>query len=189
MMMVDLTLAFTVGCSKPAEAPAEVPVTGPEPNPQWQSHIKDVPHFLEWNLVGGSGEIIHLGACHMSPGHTYFVQALLDGWDAAAEANYSVALALPTSGLWSDVAGSGNPSTPPDGVANFVDIQAVLLGFQAVQITPKVWLELEGTGDSFNVPDFSVINFSDVLRAVQGFQGLPYPFADPCTCAGSAPCP
>ncbi|MHC5110034.1 MAG: WD40/YVTN/BNR-like repeat-containing protein [Planctomycetota bacterium] len=168
--------------------PAEIEISGSEPSPQWLSRIVNAPFFNDWHGVGLGGTV-HLGDCHMSPGHTYLVQSILDGADLGDENNYSAALALPTVAVWGDVMGSGGPWSPPDGVANFVDIQGTVFGFQNLQLAPKAWLELEGTGDDLNQPELNVINFADILRAVQGFQGQGYPYADPCACAGMTPCP
>ncbi|MFQ5463335.1 MAG: hypothetical protein ACE5E5_12010, partial [Phycisphaerae bacterium] len=170
--------------------PIAVTVAGPEPSPQWLSRIDNVPFYLDWTTVGGGGgATVHLGDCHVSPGHTYLVQSIAQQSDIGDEAAYSGAAALPTAALWGDVTGSGNPAMPPDGVANLADAQSVVLGFQSQQTAPKVWLDLEGLGNPDNAPDFGTINIADIQRAVQGFQAAAYPYSDPCSCAGLAPCP
>ncbi|MFQ5462227.1 MAG: M28 family metallopeptidase [Phycisphaerae bacterium] len=169
--------------------PIAVVVAGPEPSPQLLSRIAAMPFYMDWSVAGGAGDVVHLGDCHVSSGHTYFIHNIALGLDIGNETNYSDALALPTVGTWGDVAGGGSPALPADGVANLGDALAVVLGFQDQQSAPKVWLDLDGLGNPDNAPDFGTINIADIQRAVQGFQEASYPFSDPCSCNGAAPCP
>jgi hypothetical protein len=145
------------------------------------SSVLDTPFYADWSNFG----LVHLGDCHVSPGHTYTIQSVLDGADIGNEANFSPPLDLPTTNLLGDVGGDASQGllSPSDGTTNFGDILAVILGFQGAAQAPTVWLDLESESPNYNV------GLADAQIAVFGFQNAPYPFADPCSCAGLAPCP
>jgi choice-of-anchor B domain-containing protein len=160
-------------------------VTGPEcgllGNNQLVSRISDTPFYTDWSAL--DSEIVLLGDCHISPGHTYFIEAIAVGGDTGDEGAYSAALTLGTTPKFGDVNNGGAVAGPPDGFANLVDVQSCILGFQAAQNSPKSWLELADA-----VPGL-VVNLSDAFTAVLAFQGSDYPHDDPCTCAGLTACP
>ncbi len=165
--------------------PIERTIAGPETTPQLLARIADTPHYRDWS-VNNSGQpwvepTVQIGDCETSPGHTYLVQAIVEGTDIADEANYSASLMLRTATDFGDVVGAST-GTPPDGTRTFKDITAVVRGFQSTQSEPKVWLDLQGGADTPQVPDFSDINFADISHAVSGFQGGAYPFAAPGDC-------
>ncbi|MGB0714582.1 MAG: M43 family zinc metalloprotease [Phycisphaerae bacterium] len=145
------------------------------------TRVVNFPAFVDWSAL----DTVHLGDCHISPGHTYSIQAINDGTDLGNEDNYSTPLVLPTCVRMGDVGGAVDAGTllPPDGDANFNDIFAVVLGFQGQPQAPVTSLDLEG-----ETPNFG-IGLADAQIAVFGFQSQPYPFSDPCSCAGLAPCP
>jgi hypothetical protein len=154
--------------------------TGP-PDANEVVRVLDTPFYADWTAMG----TVHLGDCHISPGHTYTIQSILEGADIGNEANFSPPLDLPTTVLLGDVGGdaSGGQLAPADGTANFGDILAVILGFQGMGQAPLIWLDLEAENPNYNV------GLADAQIAVFGFQNADYPFADPCTCAGLSPCP
>ena len=107
----------------------------------------------------------------------------------AVESSYSAALSLSTAG-WGDTLGeiSTIPAGPPNGSADTVDALAVLGRFiSANGSISKARADLEP-----GCPDL-VINITDVLSAVSGFQGLDYPFAPtalaPCDSTCKSPRP
>ena len=95
-----------------------------------------------------------------------------------------------TSACWGDTLGncSVTPCTPPEWVVNIIDVTGILGRFisDPDSIT-KARADLEPA-----CPDL-VINISDVLFALSGFQGLSYSFEpsalDPCdsTCGNPLP--
>lgn len=176
------------------DAPIETPVSGSETSPQLLARLVDEAsrHYRDWSVDDQQQPwvepTVHLGDCAISPGRTYLIQAIVDGADVGNEANYSEPLVLTTLTLYGDVVG-GSAGTPPDSDRSFKDISAVVRGFQSVQTEPKVWLDLQGTTQAPQIPNFSNIDFSDINRAVKGFQGEGYPFLDPCSCAALPPCP
>ncbi len=151
---------------------------GPEVNPVLVSRIVDQPAYADWTQLAAL--TVHVGDCAVSPGHRYQVQSIVENQDLGLEANFSAPLELPTVLVWGDVA--GGPSSPPDSTANLVDVQAIVFGFLLQQSVPSVRLDLEGAGVPNNVPDVEAVNFADIIRAVQGFQGDPYPFSAPLGC-------
>ena len=82
-----------------------------------------------------------------------------------------------TTVRWGDTA--GNPLnqgwTPPNGVVNFLDVSAVVDGFQgSAGAGPLYPLDLYGC-----VPD-RIVNFIDISGAVDGFRGKTYSAASLC---------
>ncbi len=148
-------------------------------------------HLRDWNVddqgVPFADATVHLGDCHISPGQTYIIQAIIREANVGDEASYSDPLVLTTTSFYGDVVGE-SVGTPPDGNRNFNDIASVVRGFQNIQTEPKVWLELQGGTATPELPDLTDIGFSDINAAVAGFQGGTYPHAAPCDCPGAV-CP
>jgi DNA-binding beta-propeller fold protein YncE len=141
-----------------------------EPDGNSVSRVVSTPYYADWATFGD----VHVGDCVVSVQQAYWVQAIAEGLDIVNEDNYSAALILPTVQTWGDVKGSGG--SPPNGVANFEDIQEIVLGFQGVSSLPAVWLDLDG-----QVPNFA-LNFADIQLGVLGFQQAAYPFDAPLDC-------
>ncbi|MHC5111318.1 MAG: hypothetical protein ACYTHJ_15720 [Planctomycetota bacterium] len=135
------------------------------------SALAEVPHFADWNL---DAPVVHVGDCDISPQQQYRVQAIAEGADILNESDYSTPRTIPTTATWGDVVGDFTEGAwlPPDDVGNFVDVLAVVSGFQgADNRAPLPWLDV-----SSQVPD-RVVNFADIQLALQGgFQNQPYPF-------------
>ncbi len=174
-------------------APTLLPISGPEATPQLLARIVDAAgrHYRDWAVDDTSAPwvdaTLHVGDCETSPGSTYMIQAIAQGADINNEADYSETLVLGTTRDFGDVVG-GSVTTPPDQIRNFKDISALTRGFQGAQSEPKVWLDLQGSVATPEVPQFDDINFADINHAVAGFQGGAYPYAVPCDCPGQS-CP
>ena len=98
--------------------------------------------------------------------------------DPMHESAYSAALHLTTS-RWGDLVGNclENPCSPPQGVADFDDISAVVDKF-------RNWPGAPAKARSDVAPatvDFWV-NFTDIPDVVDAFRGLPYPYEAPDRC-------
>ncbi|MHC5110665.1 MAG: FG-GAP repeat domain-containing protein [Planctomycetota bacterium] len=132
--------------------------------------VADDPYYADWTTLG----LVHIGDCEISPDQAYLVQNIAEGADIANEAIYSTALSLSTVAVFGDV--KGGAGSPPNGVANFEDIQEVVFGFQNTSSLPDVWLDLDG-----EVPN-QTLNFADVQMSVFGFQTVGYPFSAPLDC-------
>ncbi|GAG19206.1 unnamed protein product, partial [marine sediment metagenome] len=80
---------------------------------------------------------------------------------------------------WADVVGPkiGGLWTPPEGVVNFDDIQAIIQTFERVPDAPH-WAAVDLDAE---VPN-AVINLTDVQLTILSFEGGPYPFSDPANC-------
>ena len=76
-----------------------------------------------------------------------------------------------------------NVALPPDTAAGFLDVLHQVGRFKGRGQARTPWLDLEPPA-----PDHDV-SFLDMLQGVSGFKDVPYPWDDPCTCAGLAPCP
>lgn len=106
------------------------------------SRIVDDPHFATaWPGV------IQLADCGIVPGATYDIRATDD------ETNFSLPLTISTTAVpvapfhWADVVGPVDPATglwtDPNGVTNFMDVQASLLAFAGVwQGSDVSWLDV-----------------------------------------------
>ena len=67
--------------------------------------------------------------------------------------------------------------TPPNGVLNFVDVQAAIKTFQGGASTaPLIWADIGP-----ETPN-RIVNFNDVLWLILAFIGEPYPFSAPADC-------
>ncbi|MGB0715217.1 MAG: FG-GAP repeat domain-containing protein [Phycisphaerae bacterium] len=141
-----------------------------QPDGDGLSRIEDTPVFLDWSGQG----VVQLGDCEIVPGTQYLVENIFEGVDVGNEQLYSEPLALPTVAVWGDV--KGGSGSPPNGVANFEDIQECVLGFQASSQLPVTWLDLDPQAPNLT------INFADVQMTVLGFQVQGYPFSAPADC-------
>jgi hypothetical protein len=121
--------------------------------------------------------VVRIGDCQIGPVSTFQVRATMDG------ISFGDPVVLETirkpDKWWADVVGakSGAFWTPPDGVVNFDDIQAVVQTFEGVANAPH-WSAVDLEAE---VPN-AIINMTDVQLAVLAFEGAPYPFSDPADC-------
>ncbi|MCH8966414.1 MAG: M20/M25/M40 family metallo-hydrolase [Planctomycetes bacterium] len=142
--------------------------------------------------------VVHLSACHISPkkrnaapgvdenraANYYLIEAIAEGLSLQNAANYSVPLELRTVVVWGDLTGgtANNVALPPDNGAGFLDILDQVKRFKDKGEATTPWLDLDP-----QVPDHGVA-FLDMLQGVNGFKDQPYPFDNPCLCAGLPPC-
>ncbi len=187
---IDIVIGWV---GEPTEPTITGPLDVPEPSPQLLARIvaDAAAHYRDWarqhNGEPWVDPSVQVGDCEVSPGHTYFVQAIAKGADIADEASYSVAVVLRTTTLFGDVTG-GTIGTPPDNICSFRDITAVVQAFQGNQRIPKAWCDPLGGTQTPEIPDFSDTSFGDIGRAVDCFQGQPYPFCPPLDCTDTG-CP
>lgn len=139
-----------------------------QPAPNGIAPLSAAPYYTNW-----SGLSAHVGHCAISPGNSYIIQAITEGYDTSNETAYSTDLVLPTVDDWGDVEGNGGP---PQGAVNFADILEIVLGFQAASDLPIERLDLGGETPSQG------INFEDILLGVGGFTGAEYPYSLPEDC-------
>ena len=142
--------------------------------------------------------VVQLAGCHISPkkrdtrpgadenraANYYLIDVIADGLDIGDPANYSLPLELRTVVYWADVTGGtlDNVALPPDNTTGFLDVLDQVNRFKDKGQATTSWLDLDP-----QEPDGEV-GFLDMLQAVGGFKDQPYPFLDPCECAGLAPC-
>lgn len=134
------------------------------------------PFYADWSAAP---LVIHLADRQIATGAIYDVQAITDGCSLDMPENFSLPLTLPTVSVWGDCCGSAKVGViqPPDGLANFTDILAAVLGFQNAPNAPDdSWIDIDG-----EVPN-GIVNLADVFRFVQGFQGQPYAYEGPAAC-------
>ncbi|MHC5108688.1 MAG: M12 family metallo-peptidase [Planctomycetota bacterium] len=154
-----------------------------QPGPNGVSNVTSAPFYAAWDQLDQDLEVLD---CSITPGRTYVIRAVRDDQDPADESNLSDPLTLKTTGIWADMVGDfvDGQWQPADGNMNFVDILAQVQGFQSLKTAaPVSWLDLE------NFFPNNIVNFADLLLAVQAFQQEPYPYLDPCTCQALSPCP
>ncbi len=137
------------------------------------ARLNAAPHYESaWPMIDLS---IEVGDCAISPGHVYLLDTVFEGADLGIMANYSESLVEPTAALYGDVAGA-TIRDPLDGLRNFRDITATVWGFQNQPSGLKVWVDLQGQATEPQVPMYAGdgIDFLDIFRAIQGFQGGTY---------------
>jgi hypothetical protein len=153
------------------------------------------PPHLVLNVYGC--EIAHASLCpdmiqHCYPNlcpvglpctnYLYCVQAIAPGMDTGDEANYSECLWLNTNTTWGDIASScaGNVCKPPNAIVGLDDVMAIIKCYQAVPVAPMTWCDIAPSSGT-SLPDQNV-GIADILGAISGFQGSPYPGVGPNNC-------
>ena len=142
------------------------------------------PFFADFGAIG-TIQVYHEA---IVPGGQFAVQAVLETCDASDEGSFSLPASEVSTSRWSDTVGdcTSFPCSPPEGVVNIIDVAAIVGRFVSDPTSiVKARADLEPA-----CPDL-LINISDAMLAVTGFQGLPYPFSpnvtDPCDLPCSAP--
>ena len=170
--------------SQVSESGASVPPVGGSDN-FTAAMLQCEPLFLDWSEQG----TIHAFHEAVVPGGSYVLHVIDNTCATDVESNYSIPLGMATA-IWGDTIKdlSTNPPGAPNANVGIIDALAVIGRFGSIDgsIT-KARADLEaGCLDL-------LINITDVLSAVTGFQGLPYPFErtaeDPCksTCVNPLP--
>ncbi|MCH8967008.1 MAG: hypothetical protein IID43_04975 [Planctomycetes bacterium] len=154
--------------------------------------------LLDANDTEVPSTVVHLSGCHIAPkkrdvgagvgenraANYYLIETIAEGSDIGAPSNYSTPLELRTVVVWGDMTGGtqNNIALPPNNTPGFLNILDQVNQFKDKGQAPTPWLDLDP-----QVPDRDVA-FLDMLQGVNGFKDQPYPFDDPCMCAGLAPC-
>ena len=162
------------------QAPTNIPA-GEYPGPASydKATIGAAPFYQDWTTVPSG--VVSIGDCEVSPGNSYLVQTLREGFDFQNEGNYSAPLNLPTCANNGDTTGGGSPGAPPNGSqGSLVDLFAVAIGFQGNGKEPVDWLDVEPNSGAAN-PNM-IINISDAYTLVLAFQQNPYPGPAPLDC-------
>ena len=144
-----------------------------EPDENGISRIASAPVTRSW-----TEPVVHLGDCAIVPAATYGISTIVYG-DISSEPLLVSTIARPAPKYWGDVAGSlvEGEWTPPNGVVNMDDVVAAVQRFQQLAAAPPLtWVDVDE-----EVPN-AVLNFTDIMRIVQGFKGEEYPFSDPAVC-------
>lgn len=144
--------------------------------------LQCTPHYTDWTSLG----TIHVFHEEIVPDAMYEITAIAQGCDGDDENSYSAPLTLVT-GKWGDVVRDCTtcPCTAPQGVANITDVSALVDKFQNLNCAPiKARCDLVGIPPTDAEVD-QIVSILDVTACLQGFQGLPYPFAP----APDPPCP
>jgi hypothetical protein len=132
------------------------------------------PVYLDWGDLG----VLHIYGDVIVPGAQYEVRAINEACFVEAEGNYSADLTVATA-RWGDLVGdcADTPCSPPQGVADFDDISALVDKFRDVPGAPAKARSDIAPG----AVDFKV-DFEDIPAVVDAFRGLPYPYAIPDLC-------
>ncbi len=144
------------------------------PNAEGLARLQCTPVYRDWGTA-----MINVGDADVAPQQSYIVQGIRELADPANESAYSVATTVATVAVWGDVTAGidlFDEWQPPDSIVNITDIQAIVLGFQAMGSPPMTWVDLGDTTPN------GVINFSDIQLAAQAFTGAGYPYPQPQAC-------
>ena len=144
-----------------------------EPSEDHVARVVDVPHYSDaWP------DVVHLGDCEIIPVATYGVRATGNGVIFSDPLEVAT-ITAPTDKWWGDVVGASVERgwTEPDGLVNMDDIMAAVQRFQQLPgAPPMTWVDVDGESPNL------VVNFTDIMRIIQGFMAEPYPFSDPANC-------
>lgn len=145
-----------------------------EPDANGVSLLIEQAFYQDW----GSGPVVVTDP-DIVPEADYIVQAIAQGDDVLAESFYSFPPTfISTSTVWGDVVGPFDPETEsfssPNGITNFIDIQAVVMRFKNLSAAPPI----ESADLQPESPDY-VVDFNDIEECVAAFRGGGYPFGLP----------
>ncbi len=170
-------------CENSGEGLETLPESCPDPLPTrtfWTATLGYEPHWRDdWTVDGRTIHVRHEG---IIPLGSYSIQVIDSTCPIDCEGQYSDALMI-SMPLWGDMCGpgfSGACSEGPDGVADVTnDVLGCLDKFSNINAMLKASADIEGA-----VVDLKVNVANDVLYALAGFTGTPYPFAP----SGATPC-
>lgn len=140
----------------------------------WLAHVVDAPPAPRvWNEP-----VVHVAGCPIVSAATYGISGVLDEVVFSSPVQVST-VAKPGTKYWADCVGEWNGSewTAPNEVVNMDDVMAAVQKFQQLPAAPHLtWVDIDPEEAN------AVLNFTDILRIVQGFKGEAYPFSDPADC-------
>ncbi|MGB0716454.1 MAG: hypothetical protein ACPGXK_11280 [Phycisphaerae bacterium] len=150
-------------------------LVGPGASVLLLARLQADPFYIDWSAL--TMDTVNVGDCEISPGREYVIESITLGLDEQDQGSYATGPTLPTA-VFGDCCGSGRLSSPPDGMANFIDIQAAVNGFQRLQGAPLTWLDIL----SYEAPDPSVVNYADIQQYVLAFKNGQYGGPTPAAC-------
>ena len=139
------------------------------------ARLTNGPRFRDWS---GDPRLVHVADCPIVPAATYEIRTTADGL-IFGEPFPVATIFKPIPKHWGDVVGllEGGAWTEPNRAVNMDDVMAGVQKFQQLESAPPLtWLDIDP-----EVPN-AVLNFTDIMRIVQGFKGEPYPFSHPADC-------
>jgi hypothetical protein len=146
----------------------------------WAATLQCTPHYFDWGSLG----TLHVYHEVVIPGGRYTIQSVDTLCDAGIAASFSGPLVISQS-RWGDLvgpfdAGTGVWAAPDNRNDITIDVIAVLDKFGNRPTAPsKARVDVE-PGDTDGE-----INITDVVRTLDAFRGVSYPFSPPL----SVPCP
>ncbi len=147
--------------------------------------LQCAPFYADWSGFG----VVDVFHESVIPSASYRAQVVAEDCDAARESSFSHPLDLNTA-RWGDTISdfSAQPPGPPNGVVSILDAMAVIERFgSSPNSIRKARADL--VSDCLDL----VINITDVISVLSGFQGAEYPFgpsvADPCDSTCFSPLP
>jgi len=161
---------WDASCADENGVPNGEPCTG-----EFLARVVGAPVFRTW-----LENPLHIGDCEIVPVATYELRVTLD------EVFFSDPIAVgtirkPAALHLGDTVGEGTGDlpplpgfTPPQGVVNVSDVQAIQLTVQGPSSPSahKTWVDLEGLGTG-SPPNF-IVNVSDIQQVILGLQGKTY---------------
>ncbi len=174
-----LDVAFQITIDQSTTIPGAVGITkwvGPPDPITGVSRLQCTPEIRNWSV---NSDVIIVGDDAIAPSTSYMVRAMGIGCDPVVPSTFSNPTTVTTTNVWGDSVSSFNGVTwsAPDEIINTNDIQAIVSAFRQDSFAPEL-LRVDLYGQ---VPN-TIITASDILSAVNAFQLLGYPFAEPQPC-------
>lgn len=134
--------------------------------------LQCTPHFQD---LGTVPNLLHIFGAEVAPSSFYEIEVAEDTCDDLNDPGCYTPIHVVRTSYWGDLLAPF--SEVAGSQPNFADINGIVGVFTGSASAPvMVRANLKG-----NVPDL-VVNFADISRCVQAFQGAPYPFAGPTAC-------
>ncbi len=139
------------------------------PDSDSRTTVSATPVFRDW-----TESHVHIGDCLIQPVSTYEIRGDRNGMESLGLPVETTR--KPQGKFYGDIVGSSSAGSTPNGIVNTADVLSVVKFIQGEHGAPAdlTWADLAPACPN------RIVNVADVQQVVFAFQGLPYPYTDPC---------